>query len=219
MSSESPSPDGPAGQAPQPKQGMSTGTKILLIVVAVLGFGTISCCGGCLFLGYQMTPEIDRNPAAVRAETERVAEITILDGFEPTMVMRMNMLIANMRMVAYEWSAEGEDVPATLVLAQMEMAFGGAQQKLEQSIRKNLSGQEFNSKKLSLKSAENRTFQIRGKEVTVRFAKAEAKDGTAYRQVTGTFPGRDSGTAFLKLQMKEQLWDEEKVEAMIKSIE
>ena len=87
-------------------------------------------------------------------------------------------------------------------------------------MRKQMRSQDFGEKELIVNQdeIETRTFTIRGKEIEFQFAKAEDPEtGTAYRQVSGVFPGK-GGTAFLMLQIEEEGYDEDVIVKIIESI-
>ena len=60
---------------PQAKQGMSTGLKVFLILVGIVGVCCVLCCGGILWFGYTMMPQELKDPAKVDAARDEIATI------------------------------------------------------------------------------------------------------------------------------------------------
>lgn len=199
---------------PPEKPGMSTGMKVLILLLCLGGGIMLLCCGGVVYFISQIEVE-QNNPAAAAATAAEIVSIEVPDQFRPSDSMKMELPFGLMRMklVAYKSTAgRGE-----LGLIEMQIANVPMQQQ-EGQFRQQLQQQGINSRQLIIKEQEPREFKIRGRAVTFLFAEAkDAQSGTAFRQVSGTFPGK-GGTAFLLLQVEEDSYDEDAVVKMIESI-
>ena len=72
------------------KQGMSTGVKVLIILLCVGGGSFVLCCGGGIYwFSSNFNASVD--PAAVEEVTAEIAEIEIPDGFQPMQSVSFNM--------------------------------------------------------------------------------------------------------------------------------
>lgn len=202
---------------PPRKQGMSTGVKILLIVLVLGGIALLACCGVMAWFGSQVKMDQTVVPAEIDALREEIVSIEIPEGFAPQVGMNMDVKVMTMKMVSYAQ----EETAGSLVLAQMKMpAQQGAQneQQMQQQLEMQMRQQNMGAEEIDIESSESRTFQIKGRDVRFTFAKGKEPDsGTEFRRVHGAFPGND-GTAFLQLQMEEEAWDEDAVVRMIESI-
>ncbi len=199
---------------PPQKSGMSTGMKVLILLLCLGGGCMLLCCGGIVYIWSQIEWTQGDPVAAARAAAE-IASIDVPDQFQPTDSMKMEFPFGLMRMkvVSYK-STAGE---GGLVLTEMQIANVPLQEQ-EAQFRQQLREQGIDDRQLVVKESKSRTFKIRGRQVTFLFAQAkDAQSGAAFRQVSGTFPGKE-GTAFLLLQIEEKSYDEEAVVKMIKSI-
>ena len=207
-------------QPRKPKQGMSSGMKVLIVLLCVGGGMFVLCCGGGIYVVVKVANSEKHTPEEVIAITNDIVDIEIPAGFKPRVPqggLDLDMIFMQMKVVAYTPT----DVDGILKIKEMNV-FGANSEdqepKMRRTMRQPMGNQDFGEKELILNKTEPRAFTIRGKEVNFKFAEAEDPDtGTAYRQVSGFFPGKE-GTVLLMLQIEEEGYDEEAVVKMIESI-
>jgi hypothetical protein len=197
---------------PPPKRGMSTGMKVLIILLCVFGGFALLCCGGGVYMAYKFKNAFSEDPVVVKDVTKKIADIDIPASFHPVGTMNINMFFMKMRFVVYETKAK------TGMMMLMEVSAPNAS---EEDLRRSLNqqGQGQNVRDLQVKKTETKTFTIRGQKAEFTFSEAvEPKSKAAYRQVKGSFPGRDKGAVMLMLQVPEKEYNEAAVVKMINSI-
>jgi hypothetical protein len=125
-------PDDWGGQAPPPS-GMSGGMKACLVVLCVVGFCCLLCCGGFAYFGYTMVPKVSNSPAEINAARDEIAQITLPAGFEPKTSAKIDNWFGRLTMV--EYSNPGH---ADLMLMQIQAKIGGpdAMTPIRQSMEK-----------------------------------------------------------------------------------
>jgi hypothetical protein len=203
--------DEPFQPEPPQKRGMSSGTKVLIILLCVFGGMALLCCGGVVYFAYKVRNAVSEDPAVVRSVANDIAEIDIPPKFEPVASMNFSMVM-KMRFAIFQTPGK----TGTLML--MEMAVPNASEEdMKQSMSQQ--GQGQNMRDLVVKKTETKTFKVRGKDVTFYFSEAvDEKTKAPYRKVHGTFPGKDGGAVVLVLQVPEKEYNEGEAVKMIKSI-
>lgn len=76
---------------PPAKTGMSSTTKVLLILGSIAGLCMLLCCGGIAYVAFTARNAIQQfaanfttnDPDEIRARTERIVHIEIPDSFPP----------------------------------------------------------------------------------------------------------------------------------------
>lgn len=199
---------------PKKKPGMSSGVKVLIILLCVFGGFAVICCGVGIWVVSNTAGSIKEKPEDVIAVTKEIADIEIPeDRFQPEAGLDLDWWFMQMKMAMYTPT----DSQGMLMLMEMNVS-GGNPEDQKREMRQAMRQQNFGEQQLDINKSESRTFNIRGEEASFQFAEAEdPQTGTAYRQVSGVFPGK-SGTAFLQIQIEEEAYDEEAVVEMIKSI-
>lgn len=195
-----------------PRPGMSTGTKVLIVVLSIGGLVVLLCCGGVFWLWSQADFEVQETPKAAVETTEEIAEIRIPPEFKPKAAMRMRLAGVGMVMAMYEL----EDGQGSLMIGEMQGLPPGEAQP-ERQMREALEGQD-GQRELTVNRTEAREFEIRGETVRFQFSEGVDDQGNEYRMVEGMFPTED-GQGILVLQVPAEAWDEEAVVEMIESIQ
>lgn len=211
--------DGAPGYAP--RKGMSTGMKILIVLLC-LGGVLFLLCGGCvIYVVSQVKHEVKQDDPQAAAQTaQEIVTIEVPEQFQPSDSVKMGgeLFGFGMKMkVATFRSAEGH---GSLVLMQMQMKIRNMpQQDQAELARQQLRQQDLHNTELNVVRSEQREFEIRGQKVPFLFAEAKQPEtDTAFRQVSGAF-AVDQGMVMLLLQVEEEAYDEEAVVRMLESIE
>ncbi|HET6328887.1 MAG TPA: hypothetical protein VFG04_29660 [Planctomycetaceae bacterium] len=162
-------PDDWSEQPPRPPSGMSGGMKACLVVLCVVGFCCLLCCGGFGYFGYSMVPKIATSPADINAAREEIAKIDLPPGFEPKNSAKIDNWFCKVTMV--EYSNPGH---ANLMMLQMLPKFGGpdAVAPMRQSIEKQrVTNVEVGP--MANAKVETKTLKIKGKDYTFTFTTGE----------------------------------------------
>lgn len=217
-----------ASQTPvPPRPGMSTATKVILIVLASLGGLGLLCCGvGGFFLyrfGGQITKGINRDPAVVQEVTQKLATITIPQPLKPIGSIDIQFLGVKMTGVAYA------DRDSQSVLELMSAAYkdvqpepGDVRRQIEPQLENLLRQEKITSHPARQGNWESesstKTIKAGDEEVRFVFTKHTNKDNGAVRiDVDGDFPGTE-GTTSLFLSADTKALSEEQIVKMLESI-
>lgn len=210
--------------APQPKQGMSSTAKVLLILGSIGGLALLVCCGVGAFVVYRFKDSVSvaTTPAAVRQQTQEIMQVEVPDEFPPMMGMKFKFGPVDMRYAIY--GTQGNDASMLLIMEMKSMpgqGQGDARQMRDQMLQGMRQNQQQHGQQMVNvveESSESRDFTINGQKVPFEFIKGKnAVDGTAYRQVVGVIPSGD-GFIMIMLTTPESQYDEDKVVKMIESI-
>jgi hypothetical protein len=184
------------GQAPPPPSGMSGGMKACLVVLCVVGFCCLLCCGVVGWFGYSMVPKVSEDAANIDATRDSIATIKLPPGFKPKASIKFDNFFMSMPMVVYENPGH-----ATLMMMQMrvKMQAGG---DFNQVMR-----QQFDQRRtvevgrMEKSKTETKTLKIKGRDCPFVFTTGEvrepaggAKPGAkpvVHHEIEGTFDGKD----------------------------
>ncbi len=193
---------------------MSILVKVLLVLGALGGLSVLVCAGGAFYVYSQFQFDIEEDPDKAVAITAEIADIDIAEGFEPQGAVVTDMVFMQMKLVDYEYA----DTDSWMLIAELDSPMG-SQRELERELRQSLEDEGWADDELRVVSTENRDFEIRDSTATFQFAHAkDRQSGEPFRQVSGSFPARDRGVAFLTLAVEEANYDEDGIIAMIESI-
>ncbi|QDT31375.1 hypothetical protein [Thalassoglobus polymorphus] len=195
----------------EPRSGMSTGTKILIALLAIFGISCIACCGVFFFFAKNAF-QIVQTPAEVSKMQEEIVSIEIPDTYQPGQGVKAKILVASMNMVMYQ----RVDNPSSGTIILMEIPIKGSKEELEKSFEQQMDTQGKN-KNIDVEESEKRTFMIDGVEREFTFNKGTS-DGKNVRQVTGAFKSRKGEATMFVLVEDEEVWDEEQAVKIIESI-
>lgn len=145
---------------PQP-EGMSSTSKILLVLTGVFGICVLACCGGVYFIFNKAKMEESSDPADVIATQQAILPATIPERFEPVQSVSMNMVVAEIEMASFQAKA-----PEQSEMAFMRMGFpmGGMDQAQAEA---QLDQQDFADVELENETIEEKTYQVDGREIKV----------------------------------------------------
>lgn len=201
--------------------GMSSGTKILLISLGVLGILVIGCCGGAYIL-FKRNFDVDmsNDPAVVRETQTEILDLEIPERFEPQQSMRMKIVVANMEMAMFR-ARTGEVSQLTV----MKMIFTMDQMNQEQA-EMQFNQQNPGSAQLNETNSETRDYTVDGKEISVKFAHGTLRqsDNAPAGQIgkewyaVSSIISVDGGMVMFNVAGPEEEFDEEEIENMINSI-
>lgn len=200
--------------APPPKAGMSSGMKVFLILVAVLGCCCLVCCGVGAFFIYSVVPKVSQNPAEINAAREEMVQITLPAGFEPGNMFKMDNMMFSMTAVEYRNAA----IQGEITLAQFRVKVGNAKQQDEQ-MHQQLERQGFgNPKHLTNTKSETKTVEVKGKDCNFTFRQG-TDPGThkKMREISGAFQGKQA-PVFIMIQMDESAYKEDAIVKMLEAI-
>ncbi len=198
-------------------EGMSSTTKVVLIVLGAGGVLALICCGGILWFGKTMSDKIQnamtQDPVRIREITASIVEITVPDAYAPKMAMDFGMMGMLMKMCAYSRDGDAGGV----FIMEMTTPQPGSKEQMKQQFQQSLR-QQGQNQEITIEASETRTFMINGEECEFEFIKGKnTQSNQDMRQVMGVIPGK-SGAGFLMVFENEENWDEEVIVQMIKSM-
>lgn len=195
----------------QPKQGMSTAVKVLLVlgIIAVL-FGCL-CCGGVIWVASRQ--KVSEDPQETRETAREILGTDVPDElFAPVATINFDMFVMTMKMAVFTVKgAEGEMFIMEMNVPQQD----GGEQAMENALRQQ---SPQNQRALVVESSEAKSITVRGQEVDFLFVKGKDNAGKAFREVRGTFTG-NTGTVLLILQIEESAYDEGRIIEFLESIQ
>jgi hypothetical protein len=214
---------------PQPKKGMSSTSKVLIILGSIGGLCLLACCGGGAFLFYRLKDNfaMSSDPAVVKKSTEEIVLIDVPSDFTPTQSMKISMMGVSMKWAIYTKGGGNDSMMMLMEMNQPGMAaqggVGAKQQRdqMLQAMRQQQAQQggagQFNTE-INEQSVKSRKFKINGETVEFDFIKGTRPNGGDVHQVVGVFPSRGGGVVMLMLIVPADGYDEESIVTMIKSI-
>ncbi|MBN2583116.1 MAG: hypothetical protein JXL80_08610 [Planctomycetes bacterium] len=209
---------------PLPKQGMSTGSKVLLILGIVFGGLFLLCCGGVvvfmLYMRQYAADNFSEDPVRVVEVTDTVTQIDVPEGLDPTVSMNMKIPFSDQSVMVMVFYAD-KDTQSVLCLISMGEAFGPQnQQQMRQSLDQQLRAQGFGDQEdIVIEESRELELEIRGQPVTFTIAKGTGRNSqTARIQANGVFEG-EQGPVMLVFEGDAETYPEETVVKMLESIE
>ena len=205
----------------EPNRGKSKGgNKLLVILLSVFGVLAVLCCGGGVFFAIHAKNQLEdassNDPAVIAQTTKDIVDIKLPTTYRPRVSINMDVwfIPAKVKMVLYDGPGGGR---LSLMEAANKIA-GGDDEQFKEQMRQQKQGDQV--RELDVSATESRTFTIRGEEVAFKFKKGtERKSNVPFREVSGSFDGRDGKSVVLfVLQVPEKHYNEKEVVAIIKSI-
>lgn len=217
---------------PPPKKGMSTGTKVLIIVLCVFGGLMLLCCGGVIWFVYQFQKgmEISEDSEVVKQRTQEIVEITIPDNYVPKLSAKIDFPkfwvfkeLPSVSMIFYQRTGNtGSLVLIRLLLPEgQEANFGPAdRERFQRDIKKRQGGDQQGKELQNEQRIKSITRRIRGKDVRFDISKGrDSESRKMYYQVAATIPGKTKNSAiFFTLQIQESEYKEAEATKIIESI-
>jgi hypothetical protein len=214
-----------------PKKGMSSTSKVLIILGSIGGLCLLACCGGGVFLFYKAKDIVSFSvdPVVVKKTADEIILIDVPSEFTPTTSMKFSMGMS-MRMAMFAKAAAPGAQPQSMIML-MEMnqpgmaaqgGRAGAKQQRDQmlqAIRQQQAQQGGHIEtEIDQKAAKTRKFKINGEPVEFEFVQGtRPNNGGGVHQVAAVFQGK-GGVVMLMMMIDEKDYDEEAVVTMIKSI-
>lgn len=220
------------GGAPQK---MSTGSKVMLVLLAIFGGIVLLCCGGGLFIYSRIRTSVYETPAEVAAVRKQIMQIDVPDQFKPAGGADIDLFIYRMKMATYQ-RKEGV---SQIAIVKIDVTFGQSEMK---QAREQMRQQGAIPADLENAKSENRTYEIDGEKIDVSFTHGKLKkDSTVFKQPEGNgrgpqpvvvpeeYAGKDwyavqmlvpqsDGMVLLMVTGPEDEFDEQEVDSMIESI-
>jgi hypothetical protein len=210
--------------SPEPqKKGMSTTTIVLLTGGLGCGLLLLLCCGGFVYLGYAAKDiaenAVSTDPEVVAATTEEIASIEIPPDFKPLTSVRFKMPFMDDPIYVMA-QYQTEDAMNTIWLAEFSAKYsqGDSDDMIEQ-VKDSELGNNARMEEFDAENSSERTFTIRGEEVTFTFTHGKDYTGEVeYLHAVGSFQG-DIGPVVLVIQVDASKYDEQQIQEIIESIE
>jgi hypothetical protein len=216
---------------PTQKQGMSSTSKVLLILGSIAGVCLLACCGSGIFVYFKAKDAFQNiaqnlqnmttsDPEEIRERTADIVHIDIPEEFPPLRAFDFFL----MKQILYGKEGSGSMVMIMEINERMQGGQGaaGMKQQREQMLRQLRQQQQAQNAgnpntEITEESSETREFTINGEKVPFEFIKGRGANGVPTRQVVGMFAGR-TGTIMLMIMTPESDYHEEAIVKMIESI-
>lgn len=214
----------PEGMPPYQKPGMSTGTKVLLILGIIFLVLVLLCCGGIIVstmvIGSYVSDMVSDDPQVVRQVTDEIVDIDVPEKLQPQFSMDIKVPMSDERIMV--WAIYGDEASGTgVVLASFGEQFAGQNQaqmkrQMEQSLREQGYAPDEG---LGPQEVTEREIKVRGEPVKFMFATAkDPESGKERIMVNGTFDGK-TGPVMIMVFADPDVLSEEEIVEMIESIE
>lgn len=216
-------------------QKSSTGSKIMLVLLAIFGGIVLLCCGGGLFIYSRVRTAVYETPAEIAAVRKQMMQIDIPDQFVPAGGADIDLFIYRMKMATYH-RREGV---SQIAIVKVNVSFGQSDMK---QAREQMRQQGAIPADLEDAKSETRTYEIDGEKIDVSFTHGKLKkDSTVFARPEGNARGpqpevvpeeyagkewyavqmivpQGDGMVLLMVTGPEDEYDEQEIDAMIKSI-
>jgi len=214
--------DGYFSPEPMPRQGMSTGAKLLIILSIIFGCLAVLCCAGLILItryaGTYLEDAFTDDPVKVERHRAELLDIEIPEAFEPQGSMNMSIPLTDqsfMSMVIY-----ADDQGGSIVLMSMGDTFADMSDvDMEQEMKDAMREQGMGPTDENIDwEVQQKKFTIEGETVTFTYRIARGAEGEAERfEVVGTVPGK-RGPVLIMISADAQSITEEDIDAVIESI-
>lgn len=180
----------------------SSGLKIFLWIIAIVGGLGLLTCGGCVVVAVWFTKDaVVMEPAKVAELADTITTITPPAGYQPQIGMKIKMV--GMRMVMY--TGDGGDEQGMIMLMALPASAGVSEEQMRQQMDMQMK-QQGKGKDIEVSDREERSYMIRGKETPVTVAKGTDDQGREFRQITAVFEAKDGSPAMFMMMMPEEEW-------------
>jgi hypothetical protein len=195
---------------------MSRTAKIIIGVIA----GLIVLCGCCCLTGAVAAPRIvgplmekgasvTENPQEITQIANKIVDYQLPTGYGEQFAMSL----FGMDIVAFGKDDLSGNV---IILMQMPEMFGLSPAEMMAEMEKSLQ-QQTGQQVGDLQYIDTLQTIIRDQNVSLTVQEGVDSNGTAIRQITGVFPGKN-GMAMLMIMGATQTWDQQAVDAFLSSL-
>ncbi|WP_010583058.1 hypothetical protein [Schlesneria paludicola] len=196
---------------PPKKKGMSGCMLASLIVGGISFVGLLACCGlGGWFFSMVM-PTITTEQAQVTAVAKKILNAEMLPDFTPQQAMTIDNMFFSMHIAEFKHK-EGK---GELMMGNVKVKIGDAAQANMQSTQFRGKFEDKMRETIDIKSSENHEVTMNGKKVNVVIGEGTYRaTGKAVHTVTTDLEEGTSLT-FLRLQMDDEIWNQDAVLKML----
>ncbi len=219
----------PPAYATTPR-GMSTFTKVLLVLLIGAGLLSMITCGaigvvafsGARFAGQVIRQVVEQayspDPVVAAELTQEIAQVAIPSRFRPR--GSFNLRVPNTELPLFVCAWYQSDAPdGFLALAELdEDNTGASREALHETAKLYLQSNEHQD--INVESAEEREYVIRGQQAWFEVAQGHGQQNPdeKFVRVLGSFPGKHGPGLFIYFATAEG-FDEQEVTKIIESIE
>jgi hypothetical protein len=212
------------GMQPPQKPGMSTASKVLIVLGIVFGVACVLCCGGGIgfyfFAKSYIADAISKDPVKIAAVTEDITLIEIPDELAPTVSINMKIPFTDQPVMVIVVYADKE-TDSGLVLVALGNELGSQDEaQMRRSINQQLRQQGLGEQEgILIEESYQKEVEIRGQPATFTITKGKGSEsGTPRIGAAGVFQGK-TGSVMLILNADAEKFPEEKIVEMIELIE
>ena len=201
----------PQSEAVPKKKGMSGCMLASLIVGGFSIVGLLVCCGLGGWFFSMIMPKLSTEPAEVTAVAKKILNTEMLPGFAPQQAMTIDNMFFSMHIAEFK-QKEGKG----------EFMIGNVTVKMGDPSQANLQSTQFRSKfedkmreTIDIKETENHEITMDGKKVNVVIGEGTNRQTGKTIHTATTDLEHGSSFTFLRLQMDDDIWDQDAVVKML----
>ena len=205
------------------KRGMSSGAKLVLILLILFLLCVLVCCGGMALIFWRasayMKDAITDDPVVIKQRQAEMLEIDVPESFAPEISIDMKVPMTDQRLmtfVVYSGQSPGDSLVLVGVGDMLsDMPQEDMEQQIEDSLRQQGIGQPQPGTEWTTKTKE---FTIGGEPTTFVYRTETNEDGEpTQHHVTGTIPGKRGPVAVI-ITAREETLSEEDIDKIVESI-
>ena len=205
------------------KRGMSSGTKVLLILGILFLLCVLLCCGGGIVVSFMASKyakdAVSLDPAVIAQRRSEILDIEIPEPFTPQTSMDMTVPMTDQRLMMII-SYTGQSPADTITLVGIgELMAGQPEQQMRQQIEQSLQQQGIGRQDSTGQwEAKEKEFTIAGKPTTFVFRIAKDENNEPKRfDASGMVTGK-RGPVLITISADAETLSEEQIDKIIESI-
>ncbi len=206
------------------KRGMSSGTKVLLILGIVLLICILLCCGGMALFGFfaarYAKDAVSQDPVVIAQRQAEILDIELPESFSPVASMDMKVPMVDRRMmltVSYKGPLPGDSI---VLVGIGEVLAGQPEDQMRRQIDQSLRQQGIGGQNTTGQwEAKEKEITIAGKPTKFSFQIAKNDQGEPKQfQVSGMVSGK-RGPVLVMISADAQTLNEEQIDRILQSIQ
>jgi ribosomal protein S6E (S10) len=183
------------------------GLVFLCICVGIIAYVALNRAGQVV--GEAVEGAIADDPAEVAQIAQGIVEYKLPPGYRE----QFGMSFFGFDMVAF---GPAESTDQMIMLMQFPESAGLNQAEMEQQMKQSLQ-QQRGRQDIPMQEVDQVQRTIRDQTVTLTISEGTDSDGTAMRQMSGVFQGKN-GAVLLMIVSKKQNWDQQAIDAFMTSL-
>ncbi|MDZ7620091.1 MAG: hypothetical protein U1E05_24070 [Patescibacteria group bacterium] len=208
-----------------PRPGMSTGSKVLLVLGIIFLVMILLCCGGVLTVGYMgqryMEKSVSEDPQVVRQVTAEIAEVDIPEGLEPAFSMDMKVPFTGQPAVAWVVYRDQPSDSMLMLSSFGEVVDSTNREQLQAQMLQSMHEQGLSQEETTgPREVSERQITVSGTPETFTFITSKAPETDQPRlEVSGAFTGPRGGLVLFLFNGDAEKFPEAEIVSVLESIQ